>query len=38
MYKLFEIAGYEKNKDEKFSGMKNNRSYLAPPHGGINQV
>ena len=36
MYKLFSIAGYEKNKvDEKFSGMINALSYGAPPHGGI---
>jgi aspartyl-tRNA synthetase len=36
MYRLFSIAGYEKNKvDEKFSGMINALSYGAPPHGGI---
>ena len=36
MYKLFSIAGYEKNHvDEKFSGMINALSYGAPPHGGI---
>jgi aspartyl-tRNA synthetase len=36
MYKLFEIAGYDKNQvDEKFSGMINALSYGAPPHGGI---
>jgi len=36
MYKLFSIAGYEKEKvDEKFSGMINALSYGAPPHGGI---
>ena len=36
MYKLFEIAGYDKKKvDEKFSGMINALSYGAPPHGGI---
>ena len=36
MYKLFEIAGYSKEKvDEKFSGMINALSYGAPPHGGI---
>jgi len=36
MYKLFLIAGYEKEKvDEKFSGMINALSYGAPPHGGI---
>ena len=36
MYKLFLIAGYDKNQvDEKFSGMINALSYGAPPHGGI---
>ena len=36
MYKLFEIAGYNKIQvDEKFSGMINALSYGAPPHGGI---
>jgi len=36
MYKLFSIAGYNKNQvDEKFSGMINALSYGAPPHGGI---
>ena len=36
MYKLFEIAGYDKNQvNEKFSGMINALSYGAPPHGGI---
>ena len=36
MYKLFSIAGYEKEKvDKKFSGMINALSYGAPPHGGI---
>ena len=36
MYKLFEIAGYDKKiVDEKFSGMINALSYGAPPHGGI---
>ena len=36
MYKLFAIAGYEKNVvDEKFSGMINALSFGAPPHGGI---
>ena len=36
MYKLFSIAGYDKNKvDEEFSGMINALSYGAPPHGGI---
>jgi len=36
MYKLFSIAGYEKEQvNEKFSGMINALSYGAPPHGGI---
>ena len=36
MYKLFSIAGYEKQQvNEKFSGMINALSYGAPPHGGI---
>ena len=36
MYKLFSIAGYDKNKvDQKFSGMINALNYGAPPHGGI---
>ena len=35
MYKLFSIAGYKKDVDEKFSGMINALSYGAPPHGGI---
>tara|TARA_B100000902_G_scaffold88208_1_gene92143 strand:- start:906 stop:2225 length:1320 start_codon:yes stop_codon:yes gene_type:complete len=36
MYKLFSIAGYNKDQvDEKFSGMINALSYGAPPHGGI---
>ena len=36
MYKLFEVAGYDKNQvEEKFSGMINALSYGAPPHGGI---
>ena len=36
MYKLFSIAGYQKDQvDEKFSGMINALSYGAPPHGGI---
>ena len=36
MYKLFSIAGYDKQQvDEKFSGMINALSYGAPPHGGI---
>ena len=36
MYKLFSLAGYEKNDvDNKFSGMINALSYGAPPHGGI---
>ncbi len=36
MYKLFSIAGYDKQQvEEKFSGMINALSYGAPPHGGI---
>ncbi len=36
MYKLFSIAGYDKNQvDQKFSGMINALNYGAPPHGGI---
>ena len=36
MYKLFAIAGYEKQVvEDKFSGMINALSYGAPPHGGI---
>ena len=36
MYKLFSVAGYDKETvDEKFSGMINALSYGAPPHGGI---
>ena len=36
MYKLFSVAGYDKNQvDEKFSGMINALSFGAPPHGGI---
>ncbi len=36
MYKLFEVAGYNKKSvEEKFSGMINALSYGAPPHGGI---
>tara|TARA_B100000029_G_scaffold406455_1_gene407098 strand:- start:1792 stop:3585 length:1794 start_codon:yes stop_codon:yes gene_type:complete len=36
MYKLFSIAGYDKNiVEEKFGGMINALSYGAPPHGGI---
>ena len=36
MYRLFSIAGYQKEKvDEKFSGMINALCYGAPPHGGI---
>ena len=36
MYKIFSIAGYDKEQvDEKFSGMINALSYGAPPHGGI---
>ncbi len=36
MYKLFSVAGYDRNEvDSKFSGMINALSYGAPPHGGI---
>tara|TARA_B100001057_G_scaffold22649_2_gene21007 strand:+ start:4328 stop:6115 length:1788 start_codon:yes stop_codon:yes gene_type:complete len=36
MYKLFDLAGYNKKQvNEKFSGMINALSYGAPPHGGI---
>ncbi len=36
MYKLFSLAGYDKNQvNDKFSGMINALSYGAPPHGGI---
>ena len=36
MYKLFSVAGYDKDEvNEKFSGMINAFSYGAPPHGGI---
>jgi aspartyl-tRNA synthetase len=36
MYKLFSIAGYNKNEvNNEFSGMINALSYGAPPHGGI---
>ena len=36
MYKLFSIAGYDKQQvNKKFSGMINALSYGAPPHGGI---
>ena len=35
MYKLFKIAGYEKDVEIKFSGMINALSYGASPHGGI---
>jgi aspartyl-tRNA synthetase len=36
MYKLFEIAGYDRDQvNKKFSGMINALSYGAPPHGGI---
>ena len=36
MYKLFLIAGYDKEEvNKKFSGMINALSYGAPPHGGI---
>ena len=36
MYKLFSIAGYNKDQvNEKFSGMINALSSGAPPHGGL---
>ena len=36
MYKLFSVAGYDKDEvNAKFSGMINAFSYGAPPHGGI---
>ena len=36
MYKLFSIAGYDKQKvNDKFGGMINALNYGAPPHGGI---
>ena len=36
MYKLFAVAGYDKQSvEKKFSGMINALSYGAPPHGGI---
>ena len=36
MYKLFDVAGYDKKSvEEKFRGMINALSYGAPPHGGI---
>ncbi len=36
MYKLFSVAGYNKDQvNQKFSGMINALSYGAPPHGGI---
>ena len=36
MYKLFSIAGYNKETvDKKFRGMINAFRYGAPPHGGI---
>ncbi len=36
MYKLFSLAGYDKQQvDQEFSGMINALSYGAPPHGGI---
>ena len=36
MYKLFKIAGYDKNEVEnKFKGMINALNFGAPPHGGI---
>ena len=39
MYKLFSIAGYDKQTvDKKFSGMINALSYGAPPHGGITSI
>ena len=36
MYKLFAIAGYDKDTvEKKFSGMINALNFGAPPHGGI---
>ena len=36
MYKLFAVAGYDKQQvNDKFSGMINALSFGAPPHGGI---
>ena len=36
MYKLFNLAGYDKQQvNEKFRGMINALSYGPPPHGGI---
>ncbi len=36
MYKLFSVAGYNKDAvNKKFSGMINAFNYGAPPHGGI---
>ena len=36
MFKLFSIAGYDKNAvEKKFSGMINALNFGAPPHGGI---